>query len=94
VDDAGGDVDGLPRDDPRDPPVDRHLELALDDVDRLGGVGVQMGRQRPADRRVVDQQAEREPGKPRRNNSGEVPARLSRLTLCWPPVSRGRVRRL
>jgi hypothetical protein len=42
--------------------VDRHLELARDDVDRLGGVGVDVGRQRPADRRVVDEEAERAVG--------------------------------
>ena len=38
--------------------VDRHLELALDHVDRLCGVGVEVGGEGPAGRRVVDEQAE------------------------------------
>src|SRR6201999_4051504 len=58
VDHAGGDVDGLARAETSAAPVDGHLELALEDVDRLGCIAVQVGGQRPARGRVIDQEAE------------------------------------
>src|SRR5687768_1549475 len=51
-------VHRLPGPEPKALACDLHLELAPDDVDRLGFPKMTMGRQRPARRRLVDQQAE------------------------------------
>jgi hypothetical protein len=47
-------VDGLSSGETRSPAVDLHLEVAVDDMDRLGLVVVSVGRQRPARREMVD----------------------------------------
>jgi hypothetical protein len=62
VDDARRDVEGLSRPDPLGDPVDGHLELARDHVDRLRRVDVDVSGQRPARGRLVEQQAERPAG--------------------------------
>src|SRR4051795_7615343 len=58
VHDAGWDVDGLPGPEPLGHPIDRHLELALDHVDRLGRVLMYVRRQRPTGMRMIDEEAE------------------------------------
>ncbi len=52
-------MDGLSRGQLRPCPVNLHLEVALDYVDRLGLVVMSVSRQRPARWRMVDEQAER-----------------------------------
>src|SRR5436309_1449697 len=59
VNDIRRNVDRLSRPKPRAPAADLHLEHAREHMDRLGGSVVQVGRQRPANGWLVDQQAER-----------------------------------
>src|SRR2546421_8524130 len=56
---ASGYVDGLSGGQAHSLPIDLHFEVARDDVDRLGLVVMSMGWQRPARRRLVNEQAER-----------------------------------
>jgi hypothetical protein len=56
------DVDRIAGRQARSLPVDFHLEVTLDDVNRLGLVVVSVGRERPAHRRAVYEQAEHATG--------------------------------
>jgi hypothetical protein len=62
VNSALGDMDCLASEQPGACPLQLHLELAFDDVNRLGLIGVPVRRQSPTRRRVVDEQAERAGG--------------------------------
>ncbi len=57
-----GDMDGLAGGQLHRCPIEIHLKVAFDDVNCLGLVGVTMSGQRPARRRVVNEQAERAGG--------------------------------